>query len=223
MCKHDPVYPEFTEGNGNGNNDTTGNNTGNPCHPDTVYFERDILPIMQSTCAQPGCHDAITQQDGVRLTDYASVMATGKIEPGNPDDSELYEVIVDPDPDDRMPPPPNAAMPSEQVAAIRKWIEQGAQNLSCDDEECDTTNITYSNTIESIVSMHCLGCHNDANPLGGLSLQGYDKVVTVANDGRLMGTITHEAGYPAMPKNGMMLSDCKISQIQTWIDNGLPN
>jgi mono/diheme cytochrome c family protein len=206
-------------------NDTTFNNSGSghPCDPDTIYFERDLLPILQSACAQPGCHDAITQQDGVRLTDYASVMATGKIEPGDPDDSELYEVIIDPDPDKRMPPPPNSALPSEQIAAIRKWIEQGAQNLFCDDEECDTTNITYTNTVEPIIAMHCLGCHNDANPLGGLSLQGYDKVATIANDGRLMGTISHEPGYPAMPKNGMKLSDCKILQIETWIDNGLPN
>lgn len=206
-------------------NDTTFNNpgSGHPCDPDTIYFERDLLPILQSACAQPGCHDAITQQDGVRLTDYASVMETGKIVPGDPDDSELYEVIIDPDLDKRMPPPPNAALPAEQIAAIRKWIEQGAQNLFCDDEECDTTNLTYTNTIEPMIAMHCLGCHNDANPLGGLSLQGYDKVADVANDGRLMGTITHEPGYPAMPKNGMKLSDCKILQIETWINNGLPN
>ena len=223
MCKHDPVIPELTEGNGNGNNDTTGNNTGNPCDPDTIYFERDLLPILQSSCAQPGCHDAITQQDGVRLTDYASVMATGKIEPGDPDDSELYEVITETDPDKIMPPPPNSALPQEQIAAIRKWILQGAQDLFCDDEDCDTINITYTNTIESIVSMHCLACHNDANTLGGLNLEGYDKLATVANDGRLMGTITHEAGYPPMPKNGTKMSDCKIVQIQTWINDGLPN
>jgi len=39
----------------------------------------------------------------------------------------------------------------------------------------------------------------------------------------LMGTIKHEAGYSAMPKNGMQLSDCKITQTQKWIDDGTPN
>ncbi len=206
-------------------NDTTfvGPDPGHPCDPDTIYFERDLLPILQSACAQPGCHDAITQQDGVRLTDYASVMATGKIKPGDPEDSELYEVITDPDPDKRMPPPPNSTLPADQIAMVEKWIQQGAQNLFCDDEECDTTNVTYSTVVEQIINQHCYGCHNNGNPLGGLSLEGYDKVVSIANDGRLMGTITHEPGYPAMPKNGMKLSDCKILLIETWINNGLPN
>ena len=226
QCKHDPVIPDIPSDGGNGNNggnDTTGNDPGHPCDPDTIYFERDLLPILQSACAQPGCHDAITQQDGIRLTDYASVMTTGKIKPGDPQDSELYEVITDPDPDKRMPPPPNAVLPEEQVAMIEKWILQGAQNLFCDDEECDTVDVTYSATVEPIMNMHCLGCHSDANPLGGLSLEGYNNVVSIANDGRLIGTITHEPGYPAMPKNAMKLSDCKILLIETWINNGLPN
>ena len=55
---------------------------GNPCDPDTVYFEKDLLPVLLSTCAQPGCHDAITMADGVRLTDYNSVMQTAGVEPG---------------------------------------------------------------------------------------------------------------------------------------------
>lgn len=219
QCKHDPVIPETPPEGGNGN----GGNGNIPCDPDTIYFERDLLPILQSACAQPGCHDAITQQDGVRLTDYSSVMATGKIKPGDPQDSELYEVITDSDPDKRMPPPPNSVLPAEQIAMIEKWIQQGAQNLFCDDEECDTTNVTYLTVVEQIINQHCYGCHNNSNPLGGLSLEGYDNVVSIANDGRLIGTITHEPGYPAMPKNGIKLSDCKILLIETWINNGLPN
>jgi hypothetical protein len=195
---------------------------GDPCDPDTIYFERDLLPLLQSGCAQPGCHDAITQQGGVRLTDYASVIATADVKPFDPEESDLYEVLVEDDPDKRMPPPPNDPWPQENINAVYKWISQGAQDLYCDEEECDTTNVTYTSVVSGIIQMHCFGCHNNSNPLGGLSLEGYNNLVTVANDGRLMGVVTHEAGYPPMPKNAAKLSDCKILQLQTWINNGVP-
>jgi hypothetical protein len=195
---------------------------GHPCDPDTVYFERDLLPILLSSCAQPGCHDAITQQDGVRLTDYASVMETGKVKPFDPEGSDMYENVVETDPDKRMPPPPLDPWPQENIDLLYKWINQGAQNLFCDEEPCDTTNVTYTGVISGMIQKHCLGCHNNNNPLGGLSLEGYNNVLAVANDGRLLGVINHEAGYPAMPKNAAKLSDCKILQTQTWIDNGTP-
>jgi hypothetical protein len=107
---------------------------GISCDPDTVYFERDLLPLLNSSCAKSGCHDATTASDGVILDSYFNVMATADVKPGNPDDSDLYEVITDDDPDDRMPPPPLPPLSSDQIAMVRKWILQGAQNLICDVE-----------------------------------------------------------------------------------------
>jgi hypothetical protein len=203
-------------------NDTTWELPGNPCDPDTVYFERDLLPILQSSCAQPGCHDAITMEGEIKLTDYASVMNSDIVTPGDPGESDMYEKIIENDPEDRMPPPPAAPMSQENIDLVYKWIAQGAQNLFCDEEDCDTLNLTYTSPVSGTIQKHCLGCHNDSNPLGDLSLQGYDKVVTIANDGRLLGVVRHEAGYPAMPKNSSMLSDCKILQLEIWIENGTP-
>ena len=63
-CEHDPVIdladlPTFDTTNTI--IDTTGTG-GNPnediCSPDSIYFENDILPILISNCAIPGCHDA---------------------------------------------------------------------------------------------------------------------------------------------------------------------
>ncbi len=203
-------------------NDTTFTTPGDPCDPDTIYFERDLLPLLQSSCAQPGCHDAITMEDGVRLTDYASVIETGKVKPFDPEGSDMYENVIETDPDKRMPPPPASPWTQENTDILYTWIAQGAQNLFCDEEECDTTNVTYTAPVSGIIQKHCLGCHNDSNPLGGLSLQGYNNVVTVASDGRLLGTVRHESGYPAMPKNSSKLSDCKIRQLEIWTANGTP-
>ena len=62
-CKHEvPDKPEETK--------SVPVTTSDTCHFDTVYFVNDILPIIQSNCAQSGCHDAISREDDVQLTDY---------------------------------------------------------------------------------------------------------------------------------------------------------
>ncbi|MBU2649947.1 MAG: hypothetical protein KKA81_03355 [Bacteroidetes bacterium] len=204
-------------------NDTTFPSPGHPCDPDTIYFEKDLLPILQSNCAKPDCHDAITAQDGVRLTDYNSVMQTGDVQPFDPGNSEIYEVVIETDPDKRMPPPPGSPLTQEQINIILKWINQGAQNLFCDEEECDTLNVTYTSIIGPMINKFCVGCHNNNNPLGGITLEGYNNLVTVANNGSLLGVIRWESGFPQMPKNGNKLSDCQIRQTEIWIENGTPN
>jgi hypothetical protein len=107
---------------------------GNPCHPDTVYFERDILPLLRSSCAKAGCHDAATAMDGVILDTYADVIATGDVRSGRPDNSDLFEVLVEDKPEKRMPPPPLPTLSNDQIEMVRTWILQGADNLSCDGE-----------------------------------------------------------------------------------------
>jgi len=193
-----------------------------PCDPDTVYFEKDLLPILQSSCAQPGCHDA-TAQDDIRLDSYTAVIASDIIRLDDPASSEMYEVITEDDPDKRMPPPPQEPLSEERKQLILDWISQGGQNLFCD-AGCDTTNVTFSGIIwPEIIEKHCFGCHKDPNPLGGLRLENYNDVAAIAGDGRLLGVVTHSAGYSPMPKNAPKLSDCKITQITKWIEDGIPD
>lgn len=194
----------------------------NPCDPDTVYFEKDLLPILQSACAQPGCHDA-TASDGIRLDSYQAVMASDIVVAFDPGESEMYEVITENDPDKIMPPPPQEPLSNERIQLIYKWINQGAQNLYCD-EECDTANVTYSGVIwPNIIEKHCYGCHKNPNPLGGLALEDYEDVAAIASDGSLLGVVAHASGYSPMPKNAPKLSECKIAQITKWIEDGIPD
>jgi len=198
-----------------------------PCDPDTIYFDMDVLPILNSSCAKSGCHDA-TAQEGIRLDSYAAVMASDVIKPGNPNDSELFEKITEDDPDKIMPPPPDLPLNANQIEIIRKWIAQGAQNLYCD-EMCDTVNVTFSGTIwPEIIQTYCYGCHNGANASGGIHLENHSQVAAAATipagqSGSLWGAINHAAGNSAMPKNQQKLSDCKIKQVKKWMDDGVPN
>lgn len=86
---------------------------------------------------------------------------------------------------------------------------------------CDTTNVTYSATIASILSNTCTGCHGGSIPSGGILLTNYTSVQTVASSGLLMNAIKGN-GVPLMPLSGS-LSSCNITQIQIWVRNGMPN
>lgn len=224
-CKHDPVNPggpSNPDNNGSSGNDTTGT-SGVPCDPDSIYFATEILPLLQSNCALSGCHDAASAEEGVVLNSYENIIRTGEITGGTLN-NDLWEAITDDDPDDRMPPPPNAPLTTDQIELIRSWITQGAKNTSCDQNtDCDLTNVSWSNTIRDIITTACLGCHNTAVQNGNIDLSDYDKTKAIGQSGALLGSIKHESGYVAMPFNGSKLPACKIDQIETWIAEGFAN
>ena len=189
------------------------------CDPDTVYFQNTILPLMVSSCATTGCHDQASHRDGIILTDYASIVRTGKIKPGDPGDSEFFETLTDDD-DDLMPPPPNSPLDNEQILLIKQWILQGAKDNACIDG-CDTTNVTFSASICPMMQKYCTGCHSTGNPGGGIVIGGYSDLVTLAGNGSLMGSVRYDQGYAKMPTN-QQLPECNINLLQKWIDDGFP-
>ena len=190
------------------------------CDPDTVYFQNSILPLVVSSCATTGCHDQVSHRDGIILTDYASIIRTGKIKPGNPNDSEFFESLTDDD-DDLMPPPPYSPLNSDQIQMIGQWISQGANNNACSDG-CDTTAVNFAGQIWPMMESYCTGCHSASAPGGGIVIADYDDMIALAENGSLMGSIGWESGYAKMPTN-QKLSDCNISLLQKWIDDGSPN
>lgn len=218
-CKHHPLLVD----NPVNPIDTTNPNP-NP-EDTTICFESEVLPIFQSNCAKSGCHDAITQQEGIVLTSYNSIMTSNNenIIPNNPGASEVYDVITENDIDKIMPPPPNTLLSAEQIAVIRQWIMEGAQNTTGCNTACDTTVYTYTGAVKPIITNQCQGCHSGAAPSGGINLTTHAGVQAVALNGKLYGAVNHVPGYSAMPKNGTKLSDCKITQIKKWIDAGAPN
>ncbi len=99
-------------------------------HGEDVKFNRDVRPILSNRCFH--CHgpDEEHREAGLRLDRgegpegaYESV-----IEPGSPEDSELWARITSDDPDMLMPPPDSQKPPLDDAerAILRQWIEQGA-------------------------------------------------------------------------------------------------
>lgn len=196
-----------------------------PCDTTKIYFEDEILPILRSSCAFSGCHNATSAQDGVILDSYANVIRTGDVRPFDLNGSDLYEVLVDDDEDDRMPPLPRSRLPAAQINLIASWILQGAENLTCDEtgNSCVTENVSFTTTVKPIIAANCQGCHSGGSPSAGVSLVTYDQIRTQANLGSLLGTIDWQAGFPRMPQNNPKLDQCKIDQIASWIAAGTPN
>lgn len=218
-CKHE--IPVATTGGGGitpPDVPPTGN-PGTPCDPSKVYFQQQVLPILISNCAKSGCHDNASHQDGVVLTSYNSVMTTGDVRPGRPDNSEIWEKIAD----GEMPPAGNTPLTQTQKNLIYNWIVQGAQNLVCENACGDTVNVTYSVSVKNIITNKCQGCHSGATPQGGIDLSTYNGLKAKVNDGRLWGAVNHSAGFSAMPKGGNKLSVCELAMIQKWISQGAPN
>lgn len=218
-CKHDPWVPT----NFNPSPDDTVTTSGS-CDPDTVYFVNDVLPIFQSSCAISGCHDAITAEEGVVLTDYQHILSTGHVHAGDPHGSEVYQVLNETGEEQMPPPSSGVSLTQAQEDAIYTWILQGAANNACTEAACDSVGATYSNDVLSILQLHCLSCHSGAATSGGgIKLDSYAQVANYANNGFLLGVITHEPGYSAMPQGGAMLDDCKIGKIRNWINEGAQN
>ncbi len=219
----------------NTGNSASGDSTGNGGGTDTtatpkdttVCYERDILPILRSNCAMSGCHDSYTREEGIDLTSYQSTINSGGLVIAhNPAKSELYEVITQSRVSKRMPPSPRAALTSDQIALIRRWILEGATNRDCSKDTvstgCDLSNVTFSNTVQPILQNNCTGCHSGSAPSGGVLLTSYANVKKVADDGRLVGVVSHASGFKSMPPGGTLQS-CFVEQIKVWVQAGAPN
>jgi uncharacterized membrane protein len=210
-CKHDAVIPESML-------DPTQSEV---CDSDTVYFVNDIKPLLNSTCATSGCHDASTAEHGVILDSYSNIIKTGEVKPFRPDDSELYEVLFGDKDNDIMPPPPQSPLSAEQKQMIYNWIMQGAKNNECV-EDCNLESVGFAADIAPIIANNCASCHSGSNPNAGVSLSTYSEIAAIAQSGLLMNVLTASNGAAQMPPSGA-LNNCNIDQIEKWINDGYQN
>lgn len=105
-CVHEPVPPR-------------GGNT------EGISFKNEILPLLESSCAVVGCHVGLNPPKNVNLGSYNKIIETADVKAGEPENSKLYEVLVEDSPSKVMPP--GSPLPASQIEIIRKWIEQGAK------------------------------------------------------------------------------------------------
>ena len=93
-----------------------------------VDFKKDIQPLLKKHCYE--CHNADTQEAGLRLDNRDDALAGGDSgDVINPDDSSasiLVNYIAGTDPNVVMPPEGDK-LTDEQIGLFRKWIDDGAE------------------------------------------------------------------------------------------------
>jgi len=217
-CKHELPISGIDDSSGSGKDSTGAIANGGACSADSVYFTNEIQPLIVSSCAQSGCHNATSHRDGIILDTYSNIRKY--VVSGDPSNSKLYEYIVRTD-GDRMPPPPSTPIPTVQTNLVKKWISQGAKNNACN--RCDTSVFSYATTIKPLIDASCKGCHNASLASGGIDLSTYSELKNTAISGKLLGSIRWSTGFSAMPQGAPKLPDCQITQVQKWINAGTPN
>ncbi len=89
----------------------------------TVDYARDVKPILKERCF--ACHGALKQESDLRLDTAAAMLKSEVVVKGKQNESALVSRIAAND-GERMPPE-GKPLTKEQIAAIAKWIEEGAK------------------------------------------------------------------------------------------------
>ena len=97
--------------------------------PAPVSFVRDVAPVLQEQCF--ACHNERKKGGKYDMTRFDRLMTGGSsgepVEPGKPDSSEFFSLMVTHD-DRRMPPRDKGdAVPAEKAALVKRWIAEGAK------------------------------------------------------------------------------------------------
>lgn len=92
-------------------------------------FERKVRPLLVEHCQQ--CHGPKKQWAGLRMDSREGLLKGGEsgpaIVPGDPDASELFSRVTDPDPEVRMPPADSSPpLSGDELASLKRWIALGA-------------------------------------------------------------------------------------------------
>src|SRR5215813_9322882 len=90
--------------------------------PEKIDFVKDVQPIFRQNCVP--CHGPAQQSSGMRLDRRSVVMGRRGVVPGSSENSFLFHRLSGSEYGLQMPP--TGPLKPEQIAVIKRWIDQGA-------------------------------------------------------------------------------------------------
>ncbi len=102
-----------------------------------VSFSKQIAPILLKNCQ--ACHGQKDAKSNYQLHTYQKLLKAGDFElppvtAGKLDESELYRLVAEETDADSWMPKEGDRLPAEELALIKRWIEEGAKYDAKDPE-----------------------------------------------------------------------------------------
>jgi hypothetical protein len=143
---------------------------------DSPVFEKDILPIIKSRCAD--CHNSEAAKGGLDLSSIAGVRKGG--ESGESavveslEDSMLWIMIEGGD----MPPEGKAPLSKSEKEMIRRWISSGAAAASVESER-----VVTQHDVLPYLYTRCVVCHGARRQEANLDLRTVESILKGGKSG----------------------------------------
>ncbi|ANQ47835.1 cytochrome c [Flammeovirga sp. MY04] len=112
-------------------------------------------------------------------------------------------------------PQPTQQAPTNNTTADQNNDQDDQQDNN--DNSQDANVITYSGTVQAILTSNCTSCHGSSNPRAGLSLHTYATAKDGAENGAVLSRIRNSNN--PMPQGGLM-SEANIKAIEDWAEGG---
>ena len=205
-----------------------------------LEYARDIRPMLAEACLS--CHgpNESTRQADLRL-DTSEFIGTAVV-PGDADASPLFQRLTTGDRIGRMPPVSSGrSLTEDQVDAVRRWIEGGAEwgsdlaDAAVDAPPIPERVVDFAREVRPILSENCFACHgpDEQGRQRGLRLDVPDgalgdraqfggPVIVAGNaeESLLFHRITAENAGDRMPRGADPLTDAEVETLRLWIDQG---
>lgn len=88
-----------------------------------IDFAHEVVPILKEHCVS--CHGGDKAKGGFSLNTRSLFLENEAAVPGKAVESYFLELIEDPDPDFQMPPEKEPRVSAEQVAILKRWVDDG--------------------------------------------------------------------------------------------------
>lgn len=191
----------------------------------TMMYRELCDAVIAPKCFK--CHGGGNAAGGVALDDLEQLKKDGIIVPGKPEDSILYQVLMD----DSMPEGPSK-LSAQEKKAIHRWIADGAPVSPEDgDEPPEPTPVVtppavgFAELQAKVLAVSCVRCHRGEKPAGKISLESYDKItsqgIVIAGDpdASLLYRVVRDDVMPPKAK----LTAGQKELLRSWIATGAKN
>ena len=132
-----------------------------------IDFERHILPILERSCFE--CHSSKLKKPkgGIRLDDLEAIREKSQTDnlvlPHKASKSTLVKSISLKPGDDDLMPPPNDGKPlsADEIALIRRWVEEGASFGSWTSMQAKAVSISTLNEAVDVTQLQAVAARID--------------------------------------------------------------